>query len=138
MPCLFITIYKNITGGIVSPANPAYTKEELAHQLGETKAKVLVAHASNIDTAFAAADTVGLSRSNIFVFGDNIVNGVQPYVKVLLGSRSVKLVDFESAEQARETLAILCFSSGTTGKTKKKDQCKVQEIYMIIIEKKKS
>ncbi|KAI9249472.1 hypothetical protein BDA99DRAFT_523892 [Phascolomyces articulosus] len=105
-------------GGTVSPANPAYTKEELAHQLGETKAKVLVAHASNIDTAFAAADIVGLSRSNIFVFGEEIVKGVQPYVKVLLGARLASPVGFESTEQIRETLAFLCFSSGTTGKSK--------------------
>ncbi|KAI7855022.1 hypothetical protein BDC45DRAFT_507555 [Circinella umbellata] len=105
-------------GGVVSPANPAYTKEELAHQLEETKAKVLIAHVSNMDTAFAAAGSVGLSRSNIFVFGDNIVHGVQPYAKALLGDRYVELIDFESPEQVRDTLAFLCFSSGTTGKSK--------------------
>ncbi|KAI9485069.1 hypothetical protein BDB00DRAFT_851723 [Zychaea mexicana] len=107
-----------VAGGTVSPANPSYTVDELVHQLGETKAKVIVAHPSNVETALSAAKVVGIAQANVFVFGNDVVKGVQPYCKVLLGNRVAKPVEFESAEQARETLAFLCFSSGTTGKSK--------------------
>ncbi|KAI8146500.1 hypothetical protein BJV82DRAFT_598767 [Fennellomyces sp. T-0311] len=106
-----------VAGGTVSPANPAYTVDELVHQLGQAKATVLVAHASNIDTAFAAAEKVGIPKQHVYVFGDATIKGAKPYI-TLLGNRVAKPVEFESAEQARETLAYLCFSSGTTGKSK--------------------
>ncbi|KAI9257311.1 hypothetical protein BDA99DRAFT_516103 [Phascolomyces articulosus] len=107
-----------VAGGIISPANPLYTKEELAHQLRETKAKIIIAHPMNVETAFEAADIVGLDKTKVFVFGDNVVKGAEPYTKKLLGNRVAEPADFQSPEQARETIAFLCFSSGTTGKSK--------------------
>ena len=88
----------------------------MAHQLHEAKAKIVIAHPLNVETAFAAADLVGLSKSNIFVFGDDAVKGAEPYSKQLLGSRFAKPFKIKTAEQAQETIAFLCFSSGTTGK----------------------
>ncbi|KAI9488768.1 hypothetical protein BDB00DRAFT_884743 [Zychaea mexicana] len=90
-----------------SPANPSYTKDELAHQLRETKAKVLVAHSSNVDTAFEAADIVGLARSSIFVFGKGIVKGVRPYVKVLLGGRLARTVEFKFEKSLRKSKGVM-------------------------------
>ncbi|KAI8388050.1 uncharacterized protein BYT42DRAFT_558759 [Radiomyces spectabilis] len=104
-------------GGITSPANPAYNVDELVHQLEDTKSKVLIAHPSNLDRALAAAQRVGLPKDRVYVFGDVPVEGVLPYASELLGHR---LVDIEhmSLQEARETVAYLAYSSGTTGKSK--------------------
>lgn len=102
-------------GGSTTPANPAYTSKELAYQLEMTKAKVLIAHPSNVELAFLAADLAGLSRDHIFVFGEVAANGVLPYSQVFLNERRATPVEF-TAEEAKDSVAYLCFSSGTTGK----------------------
>jgi long-subunit acyl-CoA synthetase (AMP-forming) len=102
-------------GGSTTPANPAYTPKELAYQLEMTNAKVLIAHATNIDSALAAAKLVGLPKSNVFVFGNQAAQGCLPYTQVFLGERRANPVEL-SAEETKETVAYLCFSSGTTGK----------------------
>ncbi|KAI7897203.1 uncharacterized protein EV154DRAFT_433354 [Mucor mucedo] len=105
-------------GGIASPANPAYTPKELAYQLEMTSAKVLIAHPTNVESALAAADLVGLPKSNVFVFGKQVINGVVPYYQAFLTSqRRADLIRL-NAEEAKDTVAYLCFSSGTTGKSK--------------------
>ena len=101
-------------GGSTTPANPAYTPKELAYQLEMTKAKVLIAHPSNVELALAAANLVGLAKDRIFVFGGESVNGVLPYSKVFLNDRRATPAEF-TAQQAKDSVAYLCFSSGTTG-----------------------
>lgn len=83
-----------------------------------TSAKVLIAHEDNVESALAAADLVGLARSNVFVFGKQTIHGALPYTRVLLGQRKATLIEL-SAEEAKDTVAYLCFSSGTTGKFKR-------------------
>lgn len=102
-------------GGSTTPANPAYTPKELAYQLEMTKAKVLIAHPSNVELALAAADLVGLAKDRIFLFGDKSVSGVLPYSQVFLNQRRATPVEF-TAQQAEDSVAYLCFSSGTTGR----------------------
>ncbi|OBZ91830.1 putative 4-coumarate--CoA ligase 1 [Choanephora cucurbitarum] len=104
-------------GGSTSPANPNYTPKELAYQLEMTKAKVLIAHPSNLPNALAAAKLVGLDKSNVFLFGTKTVDGVLPYTQVFLNKRRAQPAKL-TPEQARDTVAYLCFSSGTTGKSK--------------------
>ncbi|ORZ02504.1 hypothetical protein BCR43DRAFT_465599 [Syncephalastrum racemosum] len=104
-------------GGVLSPANPTYTPEELAHQLRETKAKILIAHPTNVDNAIKACGLVGIPLSKLFVFGDTPINGHAPYLS-LLGERKAEPVTFNSAEEAKDTVAFICFSSGTTGLSK--------------------
>ncbi|KAI8875815.1 acetyl-CoA synthetase-like protein [Backusella circina FSU 941] len=104
-------------GGAATPANPAYTPNELAYQLEMTKAKILIAHSTNVEFALKAAELVGLSISNIFIFGDEVVNGILPYKLGLLSDRHAGPVEI-SPEESESTVAYLCFSSGTTGKSK--------------------
>ncbi|KAI8646262.1 hypothetical protein BD408DRAFT_410456 [Parasitella parasitica] len=104
-------------GGSTTPANPAYTPKELAYQMEMTSAKILIAHPSNLELALVAADMVGLSKERIFVFGGAAVNGVLPYYQVFLNERRATPVEF-TAEEAKDSVAYLCFSSGTTGKSK--------------------
>ncbi|CAO3652439.1 unnamed protein product [Mucor hiemalis] len=105
-------------GGATSPANPAYTPNELAYQLEMTKARIIVAHPTNVESALAAADLVGLPKSNVFVFGDKAVSGCLPYKQVFLTSERKASIIKMTAEEANDTVAFLCFSSGTTGKSK--------------------
>ncbi|CEI85554.1 hypothetical protein RMCBS344292_00015 [Rhizopus microsporus] len=104
-------------GGAASPANPSYTTRELVYQMEAIKAKILLTHESNINTALEAAQQVGLPKSNILLFGDKSIDGVLTYKQVLLGSRHVVLQDL-TPEETKDTVACLCFSSGTTGKSK--------------------
>ncbi|KAI9316481.1 hypothetical protein BX666DRAFT_1951230 [Dichotomocladium elegans] len=103
-------------GCTVSPANPSYTPEELAHQLRETQAKVLITVPGNLDNALAATKLVPVSY--LYVFGDKSVNGVPSYTQTLLGKRLVDPVKLGTVEEIKDTVAFLCFSSGTTGKSK--------------------
>lgn len=83
-----------------------------------TNAKIIIAHSSNVESALAAADLVGLPKSNVFVFGDKAVNGCLPYKHVFLTSERKASIIKMNAEEAKDTVAFLCFSSGTTGKAK--------------------
>lgn len=117
---LILNVIKILTvmfiGGATSPANPAYTPNELAYQLEMTKARIIVAHPTNVESALAAADLVGLPKSNVFVFGDKAVSGCLPYKQVFLTSERKASIIKMTAEEANDTVAFLCFSSGTTGR----------------------
>lgn len=82
-----------------------------------TRAKVVIAHESNVQVAIEAAGTVGIPKSNIFVFGEQVVRGILPYTQVLLSNRRA-IIEELSSEDANNRVAYLCFSSGTTGKKK--------------------
>ncbi|KAF7725298.1 hypothetical protein EC973_000308 [Apophysomyces ossiformis] len=103
-------------GGATTPANPAYTAHELAYQLSETKAKVLISHETNLETALEAAKLANLPSSRVLVFGSNTIRGIRPYRELLVERRAVP-VEY-SYEEAKDSIAILCFSSGTTGRSK--------------------
>lgn len=109
-----LTFYYVHQGGAASPANPSYTARELVYQMEAIKAKILLTHESNINTALEAAQQVGLPKSNILLFGDKAIDGVLTYKQVLLGSRHVVLQDL-TPEETKDAVACLCFSSGTTG-----------------------
>lgn len=104
-------------GGSTTTANPSYTSRELVYQLEMTRAKVVIAHESNVQVAIEAAGTVGIPKSNIFVFGEQVVRGILPYTQVLLSNRRA-IIEELSSEDADNRVAYLCFSSGTTGRSK--------------------
>lgn len=105
-------------GGIVSPANPGYTVDELAFQLKDSGAKALVTQWAQIDIARAAAKKVGIPDENIILIGDK--RDPQSRLRHLV---SVRMVD--GLQRYRKTkvdpekdLAFLVYSSGTTGHPK--------------------
>jgi long-subunit acyl-CoA synthetase (AMP-forming) len=85
-----------------------------------TNARIIIAHPSNVESALAAAELVGLPKSNIFIFGNETVNGILPYKQVFLSSERKASIIKMNAQEAKDTVAYLCFSSGTTGKRKRK------------------
>lgn len=104
-------------GGVISPANAAYTAEELAYQLQQAKAKYLVTSEENLEIALNAAQQVGLPKKNMFLFGQNTINGVAPYTRAILADEECPAEEYDF-EEAKSTTAYLCFSSGTTGRSK--------------------
>jgi long-subunit acyl-CoA synthetase (AMP-forming) len=82
-----------------------------------TKAKVMICHEENIETALIAGERAGVLRKNVFVFGKKVINGVQPFETALVRTRKAVPAEL-THEQAKEKVAYLCFSSGTTGKSK--------------------
>ena len=105
-------------GGIVSPANPGYTTDELAFQLKDSGAKALATQKPFLKVALEAAERVGIPDNRVILIGDerdptarykhftSIINtaGTNRY-------RRTKL-------NPKEDLAFLVYSSGTTGHPK--------------------
>ncbi|KAF8640955.1 hypothetical protein AX17_000601 [Amanita inopinata Kibby_2008] len=108
-------------GGIITPSNPAYTVDELVHQLKTAEASLIIVHPLFLNTAVAAAKVVGLSKERIVLLGD-ITDAKHPTVDNLIEfaarSRASYVPKQLKPGEAKRKLAFLSFSSGTTGKPK--------------------
>ncbi|KAF9311110.1 hypothetical protein BG003_007780 [Podila horticola] len=111
-----------LLGGTTTTANSAYTVDELAYQLTDSGASVLVAHPEMIKTALESAAKAGIPLSKVFVYGEQTVQGCRPYSSLFPDistpeSQLPQAVELRGKEAA-ETTALICYSSGTTGKSK--------------------
>lgn len=128
VPVVFIGVL--MAGGIFTGANPAFTSRELAYQLRDSGAALLLCHSSNIDTGLQAAKEAGLDASRVFVFDDAVYDGPGSGVGVRQsgGQYWGDLVssDYQEAQLFAwpdlntdpgdcETTLALNYSSGTTG-----------------------
>jgi len=101
-------------GGIVSPINPLYTDQEIAHQLKDAGARFLVTMPQCLEKAASAAR--GTNVEELFVFdepGDE-VNGATRFSSLLESDGKYP----EVAINPVEDLVALPYSSGTTGLAK--------------------
>lgn len=100
-------------GGIISPANPAYTAKELAFQLKDAGAKALVTHVSVLSTAREAAKMVGLPETMIVLMGDagHPDSGFKHFTEISTTATRYQ----RTKANPEEDLAFLVYSSGTTG-----------------------
>ncbi|GBC08858.1 hypothetical protein RclHR1_08430007 [Rhizophagus clarus] len=105
-----------IAGGTVTFINPLYTVDELTYQLKDSSAKYIIAFPSVLSNVIRAAAAANIHESNIFLFGDTEINGIKPYSS-LISEREANPVEY-SPEAAKSTTAYLCYSSGTTGRSK--------------------
>jgi acyl-CoA synthetase (AMP-forming)/AMP-acid ligase II len=94
-------------GGAVTSANPLLTAEELAWQLADAGARVLVTVPPFLETARAAAAKAGVER--VLVFGE--AEGATPFAELLAARGPAP----DAAVDPRRDLAALPYSSGTTG-----------------------
>ncbi|PGH27871.1 hypothetical protein AJ80_00421 [Polytolypa hystricis UAMH7299] len=103
------------SGGIVSPANPTYTVDELAFQLKKTKAKALATQLALLPVAAEAAKKAGIPASRIILLGDNRHPEAKykHFLSILNISRATRY--FKTRINPSKDLAFLVFSSGTTG-----------------------
>ncbi|KAK5658783.1 hypothetical protein OQA88_1594 [Cercophora sp. LCS_1] len=100
-----ITLGTLWAGGVISPANPLYTLDELAFQLKDSGARVLVTHAAGEKLAAEAAARAGLG-GNVLVIG----RGVEGVI-----SSGVHTTSTKAPITPEQDLAFLVYSSGTTG-----------------------
>jgi acyl-CoA synthetase (AMP-forming)/AMP-acid ligase II len=94
-------------GGVLTPANPLYTVEELGKQLADSRAKFLVTVPALLGRAREAAEGKGVEE--LFVFGE--AEGATPFASLLEGEGDVPAVDIDP----RGDVVVLPYSSGTTG-----------------------
>jgi 4-coumarate--CoA ligase len=105
-PIIAGTFYANAT---LTPANSAYTVPELLHQLRLSKAKALIVEKNSLRSAIEAADTVGIPRDRILIV-EEATEGFKCWKDILVSDEAVVLTPNDP-----NSVALLCFSSGTTG-----------------------
>ena len=96
-------------GGIVTTANPLYTAGELAKQLEDCRARLLVTVPAFLDRAKEAAARAG-SVEDIYVFGPP-AEGARSFGELLDAPPEPPRVTINP----REDVVVLPYSSGTTG-----------------------
>ncbi len=94
-------------GGIVTTINPLYRAEELAHQLKDAGAKYLIGIPAFMEVAREAAALAGIEA--LFVFGE--AEGAESFTELQAQDGPLPSV----ALDVHEDLAVLPYSSGTTG-----------------------
>jgi 4-coumarate--CoA ligase len=105
-------------GGIVSPANPGYTAEELAFQLKDSGAKAICTQKPFLEVVLKAAKTVGLNEDRIILMGEEKDTSYRfkhwTAIRNVAGTSRYRRVKRDAATD----LAFLPYSSGTTGRPK--------------------
>ncbi|MEM7132146.1 MAG: AMP-binding protein [Chloroflexota bacterium] len=107
-----------MAGGTNTTINPLHMVNELAHQLNDTGAKYLLTTPTLLENAQAAAAQANITE--IFVFGEvpEVLNSnvacVTPFADLLQSDGQLPPIDLD----VREDLAVIPYSSGTTGLSK--------------------
>ncbi|KAJ5623714.1 hypothetical protein N7510_000023 [Penicillium lagena] len=107
---IFGTFY---AGGIVSPANPGYTPDELAFQLRNAGAKALVTAESHLRNAVVAAKSAGIPNERILILGQQHSQQFRHWSDIKKPSEHLEYGRWSLIPD--EDLAFLVYSSGTTG-----------------------
>ncbi|KAI9023936.1 hypothetical protein DFJ74DRAFT_767471 [Hyaloraphidium curvatum] len=135
-------------GGTVTTANPNYTADELASQLEDSGATIVVAGESAVAKAVKAMERVGLPTSNLLVLPDDATRpGLRGFAAEDFGpARAVSVhtviasgagvkdtfmdeetgkqvpilppLKFAGPEDSKQKTAFIVYSSGTTGRSK--------------------
>ncbi|MEP6480063.1 MAG: AMP-binding protein [Rhodoglobus sp.] len=110
----FTSVFHGIlrAGGIVTTINSLYTSEEIFGQLSDSKAEWLVTVSPLLDGAKAAAGKAGIADDHIVVLDG--AEGHPSLKDLLTQGATAPDVSFDPAS----TIAVLPYSSGTTGKAK--------------------
>jgi len=122
LPTLF---YATIaTGGIFSASSPASTPAELAGQIQQVGAKLLLCSADLKDVAIAAAQAASLPIDRVLFYGSSVTPGSLDLAEAQSGRNvpiSSELLPWRRiTDRARLENSTICvlFSSGTTGQPK--------------------
>lgn len=102
-------------GGIASPANPAYSPDELAFQLSNAGAKAIVTTKAFLPNAIEAADKSGIPSDRIILIGDEKDESYRYKHWSNIRKTSGALRYRRRKIDPFNDLAFLVYSSGTTG-----------------------
>jgi 4-coumarate--CoA ligase len=110
-PVIYGTFF---AGGIVTPANPGYSADELAYQLENAGAHALVTTKQFLKTALEAAHKVGIPNDRVILLGaeKDETHRVKHWTNIKKTSGALR---YRRRKAKSEDLAFLAFSSGTTG-----------------------
>ena len=112
--------------GISSPANAAYSADELAYQLKSSGSKALFTCLPLLPVALDAAAKSGIPRNRVYLFDDiptELTGGkknpkefktINQFIEEGQKLPALEKLKFEEGQGARQT-AFLCYSSGTSG-----------------------
>jgi acyl-CoA synthetase (AMP-forming)/AMP-acid ligase II len=95
-------------GGSCTTVNPLYTANELAHQLEDSNARMLLTVPAFLETARDAAEQAGIG-GEVYVIGE--AEGAKPFAELFGDPGSAPALDLDP----KADLAVLPYSSGTTG-----------------------
>ncbi|MEP6570186.1 MAG: 4-coumarate--CoA ligase family protein [Acidobacteriota bacterium] len=101
-------------GGIISPVNPLYTEPEIAHQLKDAGARLLVTVPQFLEKATIAAREANIEELFIFDEAGAEIDGATSFSSLLNSDGKFPKVIINP----REDLVALPYSSGTTGLAK--------------------
>ncbi|KAH0835260.1 4-coumarate--CoA ligase-like 7 [Fonsecaea pedrosoi] len=121
-----------MAGGIFSGANPTYTSRELAHQIRDSGASIVLCADFLVQTALETAKLCGLEPSRIFLLNDSIFWGPDPderesVTQVCRSWDALMAPEVKASNYGWHTLdgpgecdktVALNYSSGTTGLAK--------------------
>ncbi|KAF2841013.1 acetyl-CoA synthetase-like protein [Patellaria atrata CBS 101060] len=105
---------------VFTGANPIYTVPEMAHQITNSEARVILVHPSLVNKALEAAETAKFPKSRIFAFSDYpnpVIDGVQDWRSMIGTPEEAEQYSWKrmDEEESKRTVATVNYSSGTTG-----------------------
>jgi len=105
----------SFAGGTVTPANPAYSVDELAFQLSNSDAKAIVTTRQFLETALKAANKAKIDQDRVILLGvqKDDTHCVEHWTNVRKASGAVRYQRRKAHPD--NDLAFLAYSSGTTG-----------------------
>lgn len=105
------------SGRVFSGTNPAYTVKEIAYQITNTGAKLILVDPSLLDNLLKAADQVQFPRDKIYLFLDEPCKpqkGIRDWSAFLPSQKAAESWQWHrmSAEESGANTAVLNYSSG--------------------------
>ncbi|KAF2970277.1 hypothetical protein GQX73_g3331 [Xylaria multiplex] len=121
----FPTIFMGVimAGGIFTGANPSFVARELAYQLKDSGAYILIAADASIEIAMEAAEQAGLPKDRVYSFDATGMDkqkgkarlGSQHWTNLLETEADAAKFDWVEPIDPKTTTLCLNYSSGTTG-----------------------
>ncbi|KAI0407709.1 AMP-binding enzyme [Xylaria palmicola] len=120
-PSVFMGVL--MAGGIFTGANPSFVARELAYQLKDSGAYILIAADASMEIAMEAAEQAGLPKSRVYSFDATGLDqpagkarlGSQHWTSLLASETDAAKFDWIETTDPKTTTCCLNYSSGTTG-----------------------
>ncbi|KOS19029.1 4-coumarate--CoA ligase 2 [Escovopsis weberi] len=113
-----ITLAMHWAGAVQTPANPSYTAEELARQLRDSGAKLLLTQMPHLPVALRAAALAGLPAEKVLLLGDERDTTGRHRHWTEITAKGAPVEPTRPTIDPKKDLAYLIYSSGTTGMPK--------------------